>query len=104
MASRPTYILVCDLCAEVFTPRVHFASEECFTHEMQVPRMLSEVRAEARASGWTAHYVTPSEGARRQTMAYPVDHCPGCAGVLHPQTERAGSVDHQGEPDGSRSL
>lgn len=97
MASRPTYVLVCDLCGEVFVPPVAFADEMKMTREMTVPRMLSEVRAAARAVGWTMEYRTPQPPG---SMAYAHDECAECHRIVNEPRTAPVADDAQGATHG----
>lgn len=56
MARRKTYHLVCDRCAEVFTPRSSFPPGPTTPERLLVPNLLADVLAQAADIGWFVLY------------------------------------------------
>jgi hypothetical protein len=77
MASRATYVLLCDDCGENYTPVVAFPSDERLAHEACVARTLTDVRLEAERQGWKHVWHTP-EG---RGLGWSTDRCPECVRV-----------------------
>lgn len=75
MGSRKTYLLICDTCAEIYVPEVKFDTEEKFAQDAKVEDLLSAVRAEAAAKGWTSHF---HASTRRNGHGYRSDCCIEC--------------------------